>query len=136
VGVPGFQAEYFARYGVLAHSAVEASIDHIWAGETAEPAEGVGSDFFSVRYTATLHVPQLGAYSFATVADDGVRLWVNDTLLIDDWNIHGAERHEGTIELAAGDATITLEYFEAQSGSTCPSSSWPAAPTSKRRYKP
>jgi hypothetical protein len=47
------------------------------------------------------------------VADDGVRLWVNNTLLIDDWNEHPAAERTGTIALLAGKKySIKLEYFE------------------------
>ena len=108
--VPGFRAEYFAGYRTPIHAAVQPAIDHEW-GE-GEPAPQVGADRFSARFTATLDVPAAGTYGFATRADDGVRLWVGDQLVIDDWRPHFPERHEGTVELAAGPTPITLEYFE------------------------
>jgi GH43 family beta-xylosidase len=107
---PGFRAEYFSRHRSPAHSAVEPVIDHTWGDD--EPAPGVGSDRFSARFTATLTVPVAGTYSFATEADDGVRLWIGDQLVIDDWRPHYPERHEGTAELGAGAIPIRLEYFE------------------------
>jgi hypothetical protein len=107
---PGFRAEYFDRYRVLAASAVEPAVDHAW-GDGA-PAAGVGADRFSARFTATLEVPAAGTYTFATVGDDGVRLRVGDALVIDDWRPHFPERHEGAVELPAGPVPIVLEYFE------------------------
>lgn len=108
--VPGFRAEYFARYAAVAHTGVEATIDHAWAD--GEPAPGVGADRFSARYTGVLQVPEDGTYQFATLGDDGVRLWIGEQLVIDDWRPHHPERHEGSIALPAGPTPIRLEYFE------------------------
>jgi GH43 family beta-xylosidase len=114
VPLPGFRAEYFSLYRIPLLSRVEAVIDHVWDGETAEPGPGIGEDRFSARYTATLNVPEAGTYTFATQADDGVRLWIGGELVIDDWRAHSAERHEGDIELSQGEVPLELEYFEAK----------------------
>jgi hypothetical protein len=111
---PGFRAEYFSRYRTRVASTVEAAIDHAWSD--GEPVAGAGADRFSARFTATLAVPAAGTYRFATLADDGVRLWVGDQLVIDNWVPHFPERHEGTIELAAVPTSIRLEYFEIDLG--------------------
>jgi hypothetical protein len=111
---PGFRAEYFASYRTLVASIVEPSVDHGWGD--GEPAPGAGADRFSARFTGILDVPAAGAYAFATLADDGVRLWVGDQLVIDDWVPHAPERHAGTVELAAGPAPIRLDYFEIDFG--------------------
>jgi hypothetical protein len=48
-----------------------------------------------------------------TQHDDGVRLWVNDRLLIDDWQDHGLSEQQGTISLQAGvPVSIRLDYYE------------------------
>jgi len=111
---PGFRAEYFARYRTRVRSMIEPRVDHAW-GET-EPVPAAGADRFSARYTATLEVPTAGTYTFSTDADDGVRLWIGDTLVIDDWRGHFAERHDGRIDLAPGPVALRLEYFELDLG--------------------
>lgn len=111
---PGFRAEYFDRYRVLAASRVEAAIDHTW---DASPVDGVGADRFSARFTGTLHVPATGTYTFAVDSDDGMRLSIGDALVIDDWRGHFPERHTATIELTAGDdVNVRLDYFELDLG--------------------
>lgn len=113
--MPGFRAEYFDQYRVLAHMRVEAAIDHAWAD--APPVEGVAKDRFSARFTATLLAPSTGTYTFAIDSDDGVRLWLADALVIDDWRGHFPERHTVTIELTAGEeVALRLEYFELDLG--------------------
>lgn len=109
--VPGFRAEYFASYHDLVVDRVEPSIDHAWGDGGPDAALGV--DHFSARFTATLTPPASGTYLFATQNDDGVRLWVGETLVIDDWRGHFPERHEGSIDLVEGEpVAIRLDYFE------------------------
>ncbi|MGW6128885.1 PA14 domain-containing protein [Cellulomonas sp. NPDC055163] len=63
-------------------------IDHNWTGS---PATGVNADEWSARMTGVLTLPKTGDYVFTTYADDDVRVWINDVLLIDDWI--GGARH-------------------------------------------
>ena len=42
-----------------------------------------------------------GTYTFTTVSDDGVRLWVNGQEIINNWTYHGPATDTGTITLAA-----------------------------------
>lgn len=52
-------------------------------------------------------------YTFYTQNDDGVRLWVNNQLLIDDWRDHALTEHAAPINLRAGQpVSIRLDYYE------------------------
>jgi hypothetical protein len=83
-------------------------IDFNWGWES--PAPGIPMDQFSVRWTRTLSLAP-GMYSFTTTTDDGVRLWVNDHLLIDRWWDQPLSAYSGMIYVA-GDASIKMEYYE------------------------
>jgi ureidoacrylate peracid hydrolase len=68
---------------------------------------------FSVRWTGTLHAPVSGTYTFQTRHDDGVRLWVNNVGLINDWERAGTREKTGEIRLEAGrDYDVVLDYFQ------------------------
>ena len=57
--------------------------------------------------------PSTGSYTFYTTSDDGVRLWVDNQLLINNWTDHGATENSGGITLTAGKKyDIKLEYYE------------------------
>lgn len=72
---------------------------------------------FSVRWTGTVTPKVSETYTFTTLSDDGVRLWVNGKPLIDDWTGHGATEDKGTITLQAGHKyPIRLEYFQGSGG--------------------
>ena len=61
----------------------DATIDYDW-GESA-PFIGVNSDRFSVRWIGTLTPQFTEHYTFHTVTDDGVRLYINTNIIIDAW---------------------------------------------------
>lgn len=72
---------------------------------------------FSVRWTGTVTPKVSETYTFTTLSDDGVRLWVGGKPLIDDWAGHGATEDTGTITLQAGHRyPIRLEYFQGGGG--------------------
>ena len=49
-------------------------------------AVGGPSIYFALVYQSLVYLPQSGTYTFEVYSDDGVRLYVNGTLLIDGWN--------------------------------------------------
>ncbi len=78
------------------------------------PASAVSVDNFSARWTGKIIAPETGLYRFHTYSDDGVRLWVNGTLLINNWTYHGPTLDNSqAIKLTRGQRyDIKLEFFE------------------------
>jgi GH43 family beta-xylosidase len=110
--VPGLRTEYFAGYHDKVITRLEPAIDHDWKDEA--PGPGVGADHFSVRWTGIVSPSHSGKTTFFVDADDGVRLWLDGKLVIDDWRGHSAERHSAVVDLTAGKpVAIRLDYFEA-----------------------
>ncbi len=108
----GWKGEYFNNTDVSGAPAVVRDDEMIafdWG--QAYPLPGVGVDNFSVRWTRELELPA-GTYRFTLRADDGVRLWVNEALLIDRWTA-GYATTESVVQLPAGVHTVRVEYFEA-----------------------
>jgi len=92
-------------------------IDFAWSSAAPDPA--LPTDSFSVRWTGDVSAQFTEKYSFYTITDDGIRLWVNSKLIIDDWTLHGDTEDSGTIDLVAGHSySIVMEYFENTSGAT------------------
>ena len=81
---------------------------------TGAPVPGFGADTFSVRWTGQVRAQGTGTYTFYTQANDGVRLRVNNVLLIDDWTDHAtAVERRGTIRLTAGRMyNLRLEVYD------------------------
>jgi len=131
----GFTAEYYDAQNLtgLFATRADASIDFDWS--TAAPISGMGADTFSVRWTGST-VPQFSeTYTFHTVSDDGVRLWVNGTLVIDNWTDHGPAENAATMALVAGQSySIKMEYYE-NAGGAVARLHW-SSPSTPRRPVP
>jgi len=92
------------------------AVNFTWAGS---PGGSVPADNFSVRWTGTVTAATSGSYRFRTLSDDGVRLWVDGVLRINNWTDHGTTTDtSGSFTLSAGKHTIVLEYFERTGGAT------------------
>ena len=69
----------------------ESAVDYDWGN--GSPADEVGSDGFSVRWTSTQTLAA-GGYHFETLSDDGIRLYVDGNLVIDNWTDHGPDHRQ------------------------------------------
>lgn len=70
-------------------------------------------NFFSARWLGRLKTPDSGCYKLGIKSDDGVRLWLNDSLVIDDWHVHAEKWDSVTLNLAGNKFyNLRLEYFE------------------------
>lgn len=108
----GLTAQYFhnSDFTGLAESRSEA-IAHNWG--TNSPAHGVDADSFSVRWTGQIEPQFSETYTFRLVADEGVRVWIDGQLVIDDWSPHLRRTSSGTIALQAGQRSdIRIDYFD------------------------
>jgi hypothetical protein len=68
-----------------------------------------------VRWNGELEAPVTGTYYLQTVGDDGIRLYVNQQLLIDRWVNSSSATTDTTMgmNLTAGQRVrIVLEYYE------------------------
>lgn len=111
----GLTAQYYDNLDFTGFklARVDSSIDFDW-GMNA-PAPSVGADIFSVRWTGQIVPLYSETYTFYTNTDDGIRLWVDNKLLIDQWKVfyEGALEFSGAIDLEAGKKyNIKIEYFE------------------------
>jgi uncharacterized protein YraI len=90
------------------------SINFDWGG--GSPAWNVvAADQFSVRWTRLVSL-ESGRYRFTTITDDGVRLWVNGQLLVDQWHDNGAGAYSAEIDLPGGLIPMQMEYYENMGG--------------------
>ena len=106
----GVRGEYFTDPDLthLAFTRVDPTINFNWGLESPDPRPDV--DDFSVRWTGQLRVEVDDTYTFEVVSDDGVRLWIDGTLVIDYWQIGGAS-NVVLLALTAGLHDLKLEFF-------------------------
>jgi LysM repeat protein len=75
------------------------------------PAGGMPSNNFSIRWTGTFYFDE-GTYRFYTKIDDGVRVYVDDELVISSWRDGGYRLYSKDRAMSAGDHTVKVEYYE------------------------
>jgi hypothetical protein len=87
----------------------EPTINHNWSGEAVAGL----SDNFSARWTANLEAPFTETYKILTTSDDGVRLWFDGRLVIDNWTDHGSTVNTAEVDLVAGQVySIRMEWYD------------------------
>ncbi|MHB1157280.1 MAG: PA14 domain-containing protein [Phycisphaerales bacterium] len=133
LGDEGLRADYFDDGSLTATDwqfTRNEAVNFDWG--YGSPAASMGPETFSVRWAGQI-IPQFTEqYTFYVDRDGGSRLWVNDTLLIDNWNTPAGGEASATINLTAGQKTsIKLEYRET-TGLAKTKLSWSSASTTKQ----
>jgi subtilisin family serine protease len=67
---------------------------------------------YGFMYEGYVYVPRAGTYTFYTNSDDGSRLWINETLVVENGGVHSSRERAGTINLTAGYHAIRVSYFQ------------------------
>jgi hypothetical protein len=116
----GLQAQYYEGTDLtnLKLTRTDATVNFNW--DKNAPDSTLSTDYFSVRWTGQIQPKYSETYTFYTNSDDGIRLWVNGQLLIDNWTDHPVTENRGMIPLTAfQNYDIRLEYYEKTADSIC-----------------
>ena len=77
------------------------------------PGRGIPFDWYSARWTGTLTVPSSGVTRIGVEGNDGYRLYLDDRIVIDNWQKRSYGTRTAPVSLAPGSThRIKLEYFE------------------------
>lgn len=79
--------------------------------KNGSPDARLPSDLFSVHWTREFTFKG-GLYRFHTTVDDGVRIWVDETLVLDAWEVQPETEYTVDVEIAPGKHVIAIDYFE------------------------
>ncbi|MCP3137055.1 PQQ-dependent sugar dehydrogenase [Pyxidicoccus xibeiensis] len=110
----GLRAEYYdgPDFTGTKLERVDPSVDFRWGTDSPDPS--MDENTFTVRWTGSVIPLHSEAYTFHTQSNDGVRLWVNGQLLIDNWTVHETtEDASPPVLLEAGRAySLRMEVYE------------------------
>lgn len=115
----GLSATYFtgkelAGTGV---SRVDATLD---ARQPAPELKLAADASWSARWTGQIEAQFSGEHTISTVSDDGVRVWLNDRKIIDDWGDHAATQDNARVHLERGKRyNIKVEFYNAAGVADC-----------------
>jgi beta-glucosidase len=110
----GLRGEYFANpdlAGEPASRRVDPKVDFHWT--FLPPAPGLGTDWYSVRWTGSLIGPESGPRRIGVEGNDGFRLWLDGRLIIDRWRKGSYRTAAAEVRLEKGKAyDLRLEFHE------------------------
>jgi hypothetical protein len=107
-----WRGEYFDSRDLLGAAVMmrsDAAVDFNW-GQGA-PATGMPVDGFSVRWSRQLAVDP-GLYLFYALADDGIRVYLDGRILIDEWHVSNGEEIYSADANLTGSHKLVIEYYE------------------------
>lgn len=128
-----WEASYWNNVSLAGEPALtrsENAIEHDWG--RGAPGDNVNADQFSARWTTTVDMPA-GRYRFRATVDDGIRLWVDDRLLINNWAVQPPHTLDAEMELDGGEIPIRVEYFD-ETGPAIVQVSWEPQTVSSSRW--
>lgn len=112
--VPGLNAEYFNDIdlsGTPMFTETDAHIDFNWgSGGPAFP--GFPTDNFSIRWKGFIKPDTSGNYEFIGAGDDGYRLYVDDKIVLNQWQDQSVNTTNAIIYLDSTVHSIRFEYYE------------------------
>lgn len=76
------------------------------------PDPVIDPDTFSARWTGKIEADTDGTHSFVAISDNGIRLIIDGTTVIDNWTSHPIAIDYGSISLTVGQHDIEVEYFD------------------------
>jgi len=109
---PFWQAAYWNNMtlsGSPALQRADSNLDFNWGG--GSPGPGIPADGFSARWARYLDL-QAGTYRFSATSDDGMRVYVDNELIINDWSDHSARTVSADRYLSSGHHLVVVEYYE------------------------
>ncbi|HEY3323601.1 MAG TPA: PA14 domain-containing protein [Planctomycetota bacterium] len=127
----GLYGTYFANIDLTGTTAnrVDTTINFNWNG--ASPISPCGGTNWSGRWTGQIEAQFSETYTLYTSSDDGVRMWINGTQVINNWTSHATTENSCTIPMVAGQMyDVQLEYFQGTGGSVL-TLSWSSPSTNK-----
>ncbi len=71
-----------------------------------------GGDYFAMKFWGNINIATAGTYTFYTDSDDGSKLFIDGSLVINNDGIHAGQERSGTKTLTAGLHFIEVQFFE------------------------
>jgi hypothetical protein len=113
----GLRGQYYGNRSFdaaqLKGTRLDPVVDYDWG--SGNPGMSMPNDRYQIRWTGSVVPRYAETTTFYLNADDGVRLWVNGTQIIDSWT-NGSSERSGTITFTAAQVdqpvSIAIEYYE------------------------
>jgi hypothetical protein len=80
------------------------------------PVAGITADYYSTRFSGEFAFVG-GKYRFTATVDDGVRIFLDDNPILDQWHRTSVRTYEVDVDVAEGNHKVRVEYYEEKGAS-------------------
>ncbi len=118
--VKGLQGKYFnlppfskspSDFKKPSFNRIDKSINFRWDVNDS-PAPNISADYFGIRWTGMIHITTTGTYLIKGLYEDGMKLSIDNSTIIDSWNSCGGCSVESNIYLESNKwYPIKIEFF-------------------------
>ena len=121
--INGLRGNYYNQNGIprnyftgTVESRFDAQLNFNWGG--GPPMGSFPANDFSVTWEGEIEASETGRHQFSTVSDDGIRVYLDGNLIIDNFTDHAPRRDTSrSINLQAGERySINVEFYERGGG--------------------
>lgn len=91
------------------HRETVGKLGYSWGARS--PTKKLPSDYFAVVAKTTLKLPK-GRWRVRTISDDGIRVYIDDKRVIDNWTWHIPTEDTAVFDSSGQEHAIRVEYFE------------------------
>lgn len=112
----GWKASYFNNRDLAGAPVAQADVADVnfnWGMGSPDPA--VPADNFATRFERTINFNP-GSYRFTARADDGVRVWIDNQLIIDQWHISSGNVDYTADRYMYGNQAVRVEHYDEGAG--------------------
>jgi len=118
-GQAGLRGEYFNNQDLQGEPVFvrrDTNLNFIWGSESPDPR--ISANHFSVRWTGTFCPSDENSSSrFKVISDDGVRVWIQDSLVVDAWQDQAPTDYPIKMKLKPGQSyPLKIEFYENAGG--------------------
>jgi outer membrane protein OmpA-like peptidoglycan-associated protein len=110
----GMKADFFdgSNFDRYVGTQTVSKIDMSWNDNA--PLLGIDPHNCTIKFTGYLEAPETGLYSFSMKVDDGVKVWLNDQMIINQWDLNDNGDFVANVSLEAGKKyPLRVDYFNA-----------------------
>ncbi len=95
---------------------IDPVVNFNWNGNS--PITGVAGTNWAGEWNGQIQAETTGTYTLSTESDDGVEVYINGNLVINDYNYHAETLDTATLSFVAGQKyNIVIKYFQGGGGS-------------------
>jgi len=110
----GLAGTYFNNKTLTGNPVLQRTEAVNFGWSTNAPGPGVNADNFSVRWTGKVEATTTGNFTFQTTSNDGVRLWINGVLVVDNWTNHATVTNNSPVMALTKNVryAVTMEFYD------------------------